>query len=151
MTQANPYTLRCTRCHTKNRVPAQKLNEPAKCGKCGSPLDTRVFSRMAPIMVTDGDFDKAVLQAPIPVLVYFWAPWCSSCQAITPIIHDFSTRAQGRVRVAKVDIDQSPQTASRYNVMSVPYIAVIDGGQTREDFPGTLPTHQLLVRLAKYI
>lgn len=151
MDRKNNFTIRCTACGTKNRIPAVKISVRGKCGKCGTYLETDVLSVGHPIVVADTDFEAKVLKSPLPVLLYCWAPWCSTCSATTPMIQDFAKEAQGRVRVAKINVDASPMFSARFNVTSVPFIFVFDNGQFRESFPGALPKPDIMLKMAHYL
>ena len=69
------FKMRCARCGAKNKIPGAKLNAGAKCGKCKSDLDTRELFGPQPIMVTEGNFDEKIINSPLPVLLFAWAPW----------------------------------------------------------------------------
>ena len=145
------YTLRCGSCSTKNRVPADKIDADPKCGRCTTHLPIGELFTPQPVMVTDDNFEKTVLGAPLPVLMYCWAPWCPTCGSVTPMIDEFARDSKGKVRVGKVNIDANPHTAARYNVLSVPYLFVFDNGKLRESMPGGLPKHELMMKMARYL
>ncbi len=145
------YKLRCTDCGAKNRIPADKLQAGAKCGKCGSALKTAALLAPQPIMVSDADFDDQVLKSPLPVLMFAWAPWCPTCGAVAPIIDQFGAETKGRVRVVKVNVDANPALASRFNIMSVPFLFIFDNGQLKQSMPGGLPKHELMLKMAPYL
>jgi thioredoxin 2 len=145
------YTIRCLECKARNRVPGHKLDAGAKCGKCGSPLATEDLFIPQPVMVTDANFEKTVMASPLPVLLFCWAPWCPTCGAVAPIIDDFARESKGKIRVGKVNIDPNPQIASRYNILSVPYLLIFDNGQLKESLPGGMQKHQLMMKLAHYL
>jgi thioredoxin 2 len=145
------YKMRCVACGAKNRIPAKKVNAAAKCGKCGAELTTAELFKPQPVMVTDANFDSQVLKSPLPVLLFAWAPWCSSCSAAAPIIDQFAREAQGKVRVSKVNIDANPNLASKFNIMSVPFIFIFDNGQMKESLPGALQKHELMFKMAQYL
>jgi thioredoxin 2 len=148
---ADFYKLRCVECGAKNRVPAARLSAGAKCGKCGKALKTGDLFAPQPMMITDADFDTQVLKSPLPVLMFAWAPWCSTCNAVAPIIDQFASESKGKVRVAKVNVDASPALANRFNIMSVPFLFIFDNGQMRESMPGALQKHELMMKMAPYI
>lgn len=145
------YFLRCSACRTRNRVPASRVDSEPKCGKCGQALPTGELFRPQPVMITDRNFDEMVMQSPLPVLVFCWAPWCPTCGTVAPIVDEFARESKGKIRVAKVNVDASPQFASRYEVLSVPYMFVFDNGQLKESFAGGLQKHQLLFKMASYL
>ena len=86
--------------------------------------------------VTDASFDAEVLQAETPVVVDFWAPWCGPCHAVEPILAALAEEHEGRVKFVKLDIDQNLQTASRYDVLSIPTVILFSGGEPRETVYG---------------
>ncbi len=143
--------LRCTDCGTKNKIPAAKMDAGAKCGKCGAALKTEALNEPQPLMITDTNFEDKVMQSPLPVLLFAWAPWCPTCGAVTPIIDDFAAQTKGKVRVGKVNIDGSPGLANKYNIMSVPFLFIFDNGQMKESMPGGLQKHELMMKMSKYI
>jgi thioredoxin 2 len=145
------YKIRCTECGTKNRIPANRLEAGPKCGKCGSTLKTRELFIPQPVMITDANFEQSVMKSPLPVLMFAWAPWCPTCGAVAPIIDQFATESKGKVRVAKINVDASPALASRFNIMSVPFLFIFDNGQLKESMPGGLQKHEIMMKMAPYI
>ena len=89
--------------------------------------------------VTDETFDRDVLQASVPVVVDFWAPWCGPCKAIEPILRQLADDSRGKVELAKLNIDENPATAARYGILSIPTTIVFDGGEARETLVGARP------------
>ena len=145
------YVIRCQSCRTKNKVPGGKLNDGPKCGKCSTALPVNDLFTPQPVMVTDGNFDETVVQSPLPVLLFCWAPWCPTCGNVAPIIDDFANAAKGKVRVGKVNVDTNPTIASRYNILSVPYLFIWDNGQLKESIPGGLQKYDLMMKMAPYL
>ena len=86
--------------------------------------------------LTDATFEQEVLQAETPVVVDFWAPWCGPCRAVEPIFAQLADEHEGRVKFAKLDIDENLQTASRYEVLSIPTAILFEGGEARESVVG---------------
>ena len=151
MARTDDYLLRCTGCGARNRIPADKVGTAAHCGKCGRDIDTRVLEEARPRMVTDRNFEADVLKSPLPVLAFFWAPWCPTCVQSQPTIDRFAAEARGRLRVAKINVDSAPTAAQRYDIRGVPFIVVFDQGQVRDTMPGALERHELMARMAKFI
>jgi thioredoxin 1 len=86
--------------------------------------------------VTDATFADDVLAAEVPVAVDFWAPWCRPCEALEPVLAGLEAEHGGRLRVARLDVDANPQTASRYGVLSLPTTILFAGGEPRETVLG---------------
>ena len=99
------------------------------------------------ITVTDDSFSKEVLQSPLPVLVDFWAAWCGPCRVIAPVIEELASEYEGRVKVAKIDVDNNPHTPMQYGVRSIPTLLLFDGGQVRDQMIGAVPKRQLAKRM----
>ena len=145
------FKMRCEACGAKNKIPADRVDAGAKCGKCGSLLKTQELFEPQPVMVTDGNFDAKVLKSPLPVLLFAWAPWCTTCVAVTPIIDEFASEAKGKVRVGKVNVEANPMLASKFNILSVPFLFIFDNGQMKESMPGALQKHELMMKMSRYI
>ena len=143
--------MRCSECGAKNKIPAGKVDAGGKCGKCGALLKTEELFEPQPVMITDSNFDVKVLKSPLPVLLFAWAPWCPTCGSVTPIIDEFASDARGKVRVGKINVDTNPMLASKYNIMSVPFLFIFDNGQMKEGMPGGLQKHEIMIKMSKYI
>jgi thioredoxin 1 len=89
--------------------------------------------------LTDANFEEQVLRAEGPVVVDFWAPWCGPCHAVEPILRQLEEDYGSRIRFAKLDIDANLQTASRYDVLSIPTAILFEGGEPRETVVGARP------------
>jgi thioredoxin 1 len=98
---------------------------------------------MKPTKVTDSSFDADVLRAASPVLVDFWAEWCGPCKSIAPALDELSDRMGGRVTVAKVNIDENPQTPMKYGVRGIPTLILFKDGQVAATKIGALPSSKL--------
>jgi thioredoxin 1 len=89
--------------------------------------------------LSDANFEERVLRAEGPVVVDFWAPWCGPCHAVEPILRQLEEDYGSRIRFAKLDIDANLQTASRYDVLSIPTAILFEGGEPRETVVGARP------------
>lgn len=148
---ARVLTLRCAQCRTKNRVPASKLHAGAKCGRCGATLPHQDVDTGRTVAVTDANFHQTVLQSPLPVLLYAWAPWCSVCSSTNPQVDQLTYEAKGKIRVGRLNVESNPQLASKYNILSVPAFIIFDAGQFKEHLTGGIPKHDLMMKMAAYI
>ena len=97
-----------------------------------------------PVKVGDDDFEAAVLKAEGAVLVDFWAEWCGPCKMIAPALEEIAANMEGRVTVAKVNIDDNPQTPARYGVRGIPTLMIFKDGQVAGTKVGALPKSQLV-------
>jgi thioredoxin 1 len=89
--------------------------------------------------LSDATFEQEVLRSETPIVVDFWAPWCGPCRAVEPVLAQLEEESGGRVRFAKLDIDQNLQTASRYEVLSIPTAILFEGGEPQETVIGARP------------
>jgi thioredoxin 2 len=141
--------IRCPACGATNRVPGEKIEQGLEpvCGRCKTPLSV---SRK-PITVTDATFPVDVERSPVPVLLDLWADWCGPCKMIAPVIEELAAEMRGRVRVAKLDVDKNPMTASRFNVRSIPTLLVLKGGREIDRIVGVQPKSEITRRLERAI
>lgn len=100
-----------------------------------------------PVHITTQNFEAEVLNADLPVLADFWAAWCGPCKMIAPIVEDLAQEYAGRVKVAKVDVDENPDLAARYNIMSIPTLGIFKGGRLVSRIVGYVPKAQLKQRI----
>jgi thioredoxin len=100
--------------------------------------------------VTDESFEQDVLHAGKPVVVDFWAPWCGPCHAVTPVLEQLAGETE-KVDFVKVDIDDNPVTASRYDVLSIPTVILFDGGLPKETLVGARPASHFRQAFGEYL
>lgn len=103
------------------------------------------------IAVSDKDFEERVLKSPIPVLVDFWAPWCGPCLAIAPILEDLAKDYKGKITIAKLNVDENPNTPAVYGVRSIPYLVVLKNGKIVDSIVGAVPKTKLAMMLDKSV
>jgi thioredoxin 2 len=134
-------TRSCPVCHAVNRIPASRLAEPGRCGRCKATLPIE----SAPIEVTDvAMFDAIVRDAPFPVLVDFWAEWCGPCRMVAPEVAAVAKAVSGRAVVLKVNTETLPELARRYRVQGIPNFAVFEGGQLVRQRAGAMRSAELV-------
>ncbi|MQF69252.1 thioredoxin [SAR202 cluster bacterium AD-804-J14_MRT_500m] len=100
-----------------------------------------------PFAVTDADFQEKVINSSNPVLVDFWADWCTPCKMIAPIVDELAEELDGRVEFAKVDVDSNPETAISYGIRSIPALIVFKDGKPVEQIIGAVPKDQIRKKL----
>jgi thioredoxin 2 len=131
----DPRVMVCPTCRRKNRVPAAASGVP-RCGQCHSPLPWLADA-------DDESFATVVESAALPVLVDLWAPWCGPCRMVSPALEALAHSHAGRVKLVKVNVDESPRIARRYAARSIPTLLVIDRGEVIARQTGAAPEHVL--------
>ena len=106
---------------------------------------------MKPTAVSDTSFDAVVLRASEPVLVDFWAEWCGPCKMIAPILGEIADEQGDHLTIAKLNVDENPEIAMRFNVMSIPTLLIFDGGEVRKRLVGAKGKGQLLQELNEFL
>jgi len=137
----------CAKCGAKNRVPAPRLGEGPICGKCKARLQPVVYHDK-PVEVTDQSFEREVLSYPGTVLLDCWAPWCGPCRLVAPVLDQLAVQYAGRLKVAKLNVDQNPVTASRYAIQSIPTMLIFRNGNQIQRLVGALPKQEIEANLA---
>jgi thioredoxin 2 len=137
--------VKCSSCGTTNRIPLLEPGRTAICGKCKAPMK----STADPVNVTDGTFADEVERNSMPVLLDLWADWCGPCHMLAPVISQISSELAGRIKVAKLNIDENPRTAARFGVQSIPTLLVLKAGKEVDRLVGVQPKQEILRRLEK--
>jgi thioredoxin 2 len=127
--------IRCPNCGRRNRVPAAAAGTP-RCGHCHQPL---------PWIVDAGDdtFAEIAEAASVPVIVDLWAPWCGPCRMVSPALAQLATEMAGRVKLVKVNVDDSPKLQQRFGVQAIPTLMVLRKGQVVVRRAGAAPVSDL--------
>ena len=131
--------LRCQSCGTRNRVGPVSHGAP-RCAKCKAMLPWLVGADTA-------SFD-AEANASVPVVVDLWAPWCGPCRMVAPVLEQLASQHAGRLKVVKVNIDDEPALAARFQARSIPLLVVLEDGREVDRVVGALPRQALEARLA---
>ncbi len=134
--------VQCSNCGTKNRIPKSRLQDKPICGKCGSPLIVGIFHER-PVIVKDSTFSMEVLSYPGAVIVDCWAPWCGPCHMVSPILNELASEYAGRVKIAKLNVDENPLTASQYSIRSIPTMLFFRDGKFVKNLVGALPKGEI--------
>jgi thioredoxin 2 len=133
----------CSQCGAQNRLSTSQQNQVPICGKCRGALPWILAG-------TDISFRKE-LETAVPVLVDFWAGWCSPCRMTAPVLEDIARDKAGQIKVLKIDVDQNPATASQFNIRSIPTLILFKNGKPVETILGAMPKAALLERLDPHL
>lgn len=106
---------------------------------------------MSIIAVNKDNFEQEVLNSTIPVLVDFWAQWCGPCRALNPTIEELASEYEGKIKIAKVNIDENPEISSNYSVMSIPTLLIFNNGEVAEQMVGLVPKEKIEKKISSQI
>jgi thioredoxin 2 len=128
--------VECPSCSKLNRVPARRLRDRARCAACKSPI----LPLAQPVAIhTAEEFDEVVGNAPVPVLVDFWASWCGPCRMVASELETIARERAGGVVIAKVDTEALPQVAGRFDIRSIPTMVLFRDGREAQRLTGARP------------
>ena len=144
--------ITCARCGANNRVDERTAQERQPvCGKCGAALDMKASGDVdasKPRKVTDTTFAREVLEAGNrPVLLDCWAPWCGPCRMIAPVLDQLAAESGGRYIIGKLNVDENPQTASRFGVQSIPTLLIFKNGSLVDRMIGVQSKQAIAAKL----
>jgi thioredoxin 1 len=101
--------------------------------------------------VSDASFDGDILKSSVPVLVDFWAPWCGPCRSVAPIVEDLANHYAGKLKVAKINVDESTEVAMRYQITSIPTFILFKNGQVADRALGALPRSEFVKLIDRHL
>jgi len=142
--------IQCRNCGARNRIPVARLNDGPRCGRCKTPFPA-IATPNRPVVVSDRTFADEVLASPLPVLLDCWASWCAPCGAMAPVLDELARNYTGRLKIAKLNVDQNPVTASRFNVMSLPTLLFFRDGKVVDTAAGALPKQEVERYLYRFL
>ena len=121
---SEPIHVVCPHCDAVNRIPATRLGEGGRCGKCREPL-----FRGRPLALDAARFSRHVSRSSLPLLVDFWAEWCGPCKMMAPAFEQAAGQLEPQVRLVKINIEENQALAGQFGIRSIPTLALFRGGR----------------------
>lgn len=146
----NSLIISCNNCRTKNRVPRNRIDQKPLCGRCKMPL-SEIPALDRPVDITDNSFNSEIRSFSGPVLVDCWAPWCGPCRMVAPVLEQLAQEYAGRIRIAKLNVDENPVTASKYSIQSIPTMLLFKDGKLVDMLVGALSRGEIKKRMQLFI
>jgi thioredoxin 2 len=143
-TESNAIQYACAHCGRTNRILRERLLDDPTCGAC----KLKIFPN-SPVTVTDSNWPQQVDACPIPVLVDFWAPWCAPCRTVAPLLEQIAAERAGRLKVAKLNVDENPQLAARFQVGAIPMLMIFRGPLLVDEIRGAVPKATIEAHLSR--
>lgn len=134
--------VRCFNCQAKNRLASSPAGQVPVCGRCRTALPW--------LVTTDARFGED-LNASVPVLVDFWAPWCGPCKLVAPVLDELAKEKAGKLKVLKLNVDENPRTAARFQTRSIPTLKLFKDARELDTIVGALSKGPLLQRLQPHL
>ncbi|MBN1605981.1 MAG: thioredoxin TrxC [Polyangiaceae bacterium] len=134
----------CMHCGQRNRLMRERMGDDPRCGRCKHKLLPG-----EPVEATDATFADRVEASPVPVLVDFWAPWCSPCRAMGPVLEQVAQAYRGRLKVVKLNVDDNPTTARRFGIQAIPALKLFRGAKVVDAIDGAVPQRVLESRIER--
>ena len=140
----NAVQYPCAHCARTNRILRERLSDDPTCGACKQ----KIFPR-GPVTVTDSTWKREVEDCPIPEMEDFRAPWCAPCRTVAPVLEQIAAERAGRIKVAKLNVDENPQLAARFQVSAIPMLMIFRGPLLVDEIRGAVPKATIEARLAR--